>query len=71
MTGYNKTMGRIRVEYSQFYGDASAVTIYCRAGWNDACRWTENSLSMEEVRDLRYMLDRMLAVAEVHQKGTV
>lgn len=65
---YDRTMGRLRVIVSadgakmQDYGHGCKVI--CRAGWNDGCPMVEHVMSVEELRDLRYLLDRAIASAE-------
>jgi hypothetical protein len=61
---YQRKVGRVGVEYRPDFGDARSVTITCVAGWNDYCPTLENILSIEEVRDLRYLLDRVIAASE-------
>ena len=63
MADYDKSIGRLRVRYIHDYGSGMCVSIFCVDGWNDSCATLENSMSLEEVRDLRYLLDRMLAAA--------
>ena len=35
-----------------------------RDGFNDSCQWVANKISVNELRDLRYMIDRAIAAAE-------
>ena len=66
---YCKTIGRIQLLYRREFGDNRCVTLFVRAGWNDSCPMTENILSLEELRDLKHMLDQVLAISE-KQKET-
>lgn len=62
---YQKTIGSISLEVSREgylghdYGYGAKITI--PTGWNDACPIVTNNLSVEELRDLRYLIDRALA----------
>lgn len=40
------------------------ATVACRAGWNEGCAMVELTMSVDELRDLRYLLDRAIAVAD-------
>lgn len=60
---YKASIGRVEVEYRKEYGDGSCVMVRCVDGWNDSCKTLEHRLSLEEVHDLRYMLERMLISA--------
>lgn len=65
---YRKTMGRITVEVSENggtmhdYGHGCKVS--CVAGWNDSCPTVDHTVSVEELRDLRYLLDRAITAAD-------
>lgn len=62
---YQKTIGRITLEVSREgylghdYGYGAQMKI--PAGWNEASPIVTNNLSIEELRDLRYLIDRALA----------
>ena len=62
--GYTKTAGRLSVRFVPEYGDNHAVSVACVSGWNDSCPSLEHVMSVEEARDLRYMLDRAISHAE-------
>lgn len=68
MGHYNKTIGRLTVEVNvegardHSYGHGCSVS--CIAGWNDSCPKVTHTMSVEELRDLRYLLDRAIAEAE-------
>lgn len=65
---YNKTLGRLQVivnengSWMHDYGHGCQVK--CRDGWNDACEMQAHTMSVEEMRDLRYLLDRAIAAAD-------
>lgn len=61
---YKKKIDRIEVGYRGEYGDEMCVEISCVDGWNESCPTLTHRMSLEEVHDLRYLLDRMLLVAE-------
>jgi hypothetical protein len=44
------------------YGHGADV--YIRAGWNDGCEMVQNTLSVNELRDLRYLIDEALRAAD-------
>lgn len=44
------------------YGHGAEVL--CRAGWNDGCPMVALTMSVDELRDLRYLLERAIAAAD-------
>lgn len=50
-------LDRVIVEYHHDYGER--VYILIREGWNEGCQFHANDLSLEEARDLHYMLERL------------
>jgi len=68
MVAYDRTIGRLRVVVTEngakdhSYGHG--VGIHCPTGWNDSCAVQTHTVSVEELRDLRYLLDRAIAAAE-------
>lgn len=64
MKSYSKDMGRIRIRFDDVSGESHAVLVAVRSGWNEASRFVESVLSIEEARDLRYLLDRVIAASE-------
>lgn len=68
MAVYDKTIGRLRVvvseEGARQHGYGHGAVITCPHGWNDSCRIQTHTVSVEELRDLRYLLDRAIAAAE-------
>lgn len=69
MVAYDKTVGRLRVvvndngAFDHDYGHGAIVQ--CPDGWNDSCPVQTHTVSVEELRDLRYLLDRAIAVADL------
>lgn len=61
---YAKRIERISIEARPDFGDKSEITIMVRDGWNDSCPLLYNRLSREELRDLRYLIDRALVAIE-------
>jgi hypothetical protein len=65
---YDKTMGRLTVlvsdEGARMHDYGHGCTVSCVAGWNDSCPTVSHIMSVEEMRDLRYLLDRAIAVAD-------
>ncbi len=65
---YDKTLGRLRVRVSTEgarspdYGHGADIS--CPTGWNDSCPIQTFTVSVEELRDLRYLLDRAIDAAE-------
>lgn len=63
--GYKRTIGRLTLEVSKDgyvnhdYGHGASLR--CPTGWNSSCPIQEHVLSVEELRDLRYLIDRALA----------
>lgn len=63
--GYDRSCGRLRVTVNQNgaqqhdYGHGCEVI--CRAGWNDSCEMVAHTMSVEELRDLRHLIDRAIA----------
>lgn len=68
---YRRTMGRLSVHVSadgakmHDYGHGCSVS--CVAGWNDSCPLVTHTMSVEELRDLRYLLDRAIAAADEYK----
>lgn len=69
---YDRRIGRIRLEVSndgfrqQNYGYGCALSI--RNGWNDSCEFVQNSLSFEELHDLRHLIERAIAQASARSE---
>ena len=69
MVAYDRTLGRLRVAVNDNgardhnYGHGAVVE--CPDGWNDACPVRTHTVSVEELRDLRYLLDRAIAAADL------
>lgn len=65
---YRKTIGRVTVvvneDGAQRHDYGHGCTVACVKGWNDSCLVVEHTMSVEELRDLRYLLDRAIAMAD-------
>jgi hypothetical protein len=65
---YDKTIGRLRVLVSSeglkmhYYSHGAEIS--CPTGWNESCKIQIFRVSVEELRDLRYLLDRAIAAAD-------
>lgn len=64
MKHYTRDMGRILINYQEARGDTRSVEVCIRDGWNASCPFNQNILSVEEARDLHYLLGRVIALAE-------
>ena len=69
MAAYRKQFGRLIVVVNangavdHTYGHGAEVQ--CREGFNDTCPFVTLTMSVEELRDLRYLLDRAIVAAEL------
>lgn len=61
MSAFDKTCGRLRVTVDLKRGDGHAATVECPTGWNDACPVVKHTVSVDELRDLHYLIGRALA----------
>lgn len=65
---YKKQAGRLTVVVSDDgakmhdYGHGCQVS--CVDGWNDSCPTLTHTMSVEEMRDLHYLLGRAIAAAD-------
>ena len=68
MNYFNKDCGRLCVRVStegaRDHSYGHGVDISCPTGWNDSCPIQTFTVSVEELRDLRYLLDRAIDAAE-------
>ena len=68
MAGYYKRMGRFEIDVNEnglrMHDYSHGAQIKCLDGWNDSCPTASLTASVEELRDLRYLLDRAIAHAE-------
>lgn len=68
MVAYDRTIGRLRVVVcengAQDHTYGHGAIIQCPEGWNDDCPMQTHTVSVEELRDLRYLLDRAISAAE-------
>ena len=61
---YDRQIGRIRLvvndngatDHNYGYG----CLLQIREGWNDGCAMISNNMSVEELHDLRHLIDRAL-----------
>jgi hypothetical protein len=62
---YDRTCGRLRVRVcangARMHDYGHGVAVACRAGWNDGCPMVEHTMSVEELHDLRHLIDRAIA----------
>lgn len=65
---YRKTMGRLTVvvtyDGSRQHDYGHGCEVSCVSGWNESCPVRTHTVSVEELRDLRYLLDRAIADAD-------
>jgi hypothetical protein len=70
---YEKTIGRVAVEVNsngaKQHDYGHGCTVSCRAGWNNASEVITLTMSVEELRDLQYILGRAIAAAEKGKEG--
>lgn len=68
MHSYHMTMGRLTVSVSENgatqHDYAHGCEVSCVAGWNDSCPIVKHVMSVEELRNLRYLLDRAIFHAD-------
>lgn len=61
-------MSRFKIEVthdgSRMHDYGHGCTVCCVAGWNDSCPMVNLTMSVEELRDLRYLLDRAISAAD-------
>jgi len=74
MSEFRKSVGeRLRLKVSRDgylqhdYGYGCELEI--RRGWNDGCQFEGNYLSIDDLKDLRYLIDRALEHTHQNQKG--
>lgn len=65
---FNKQMDRLRVTVSndgeKMHDYGHGATVECVEGWNDSCPVLKHTMSVDELRDLHYLLGRAIAVAD-------
>jgi hypothetical protein len=65
---FDKQCGRLRVTVSSEglrmpnYGHGA--TVECVAGWNDNCPVVKHTVSVDELRDLHYLIGRAIEAAQ-------
>lgn len=57
---YDRTIGRLRLRSDGDPANLAAVTISVPDGWNDSCKILTLRLSVEELRDLKHLIERAL-----------
>lgn len=64
---FDKQTGRLRVrvgdEGLKQHSYGHGVQISCPDGWNDACPIQTHTISVDEMRDLHYLLGRAIEMA--------
>lgn len=65
---YDKKIGRIHLTVSrdgyQNHDYGHGAEIKCPTGWNDSCPIQAHTVSLEELRDLKYLIERALALVD-------
>lgn len=74
MSGYrNEIRDRFRIAVNEDgardHSYVHGVQLSIRTGWNPACEFIMSNLSIEELRDLRYLIERAIAAAESSSPG--
>lgn len=66
---FQSHLNRLRVEVNENglkdHAYSHGAKIMCPDGWNDSCRISTFVVSVNELRDLRYLLDRAIATADL------
>jgi hypothetical protein len=69
---YEKTIGRITVlvnaEGGKMHDYAHGCSVSCVSGWNDNCPTLSHIMSVEEMRDLHYLLERAITAADQYRR---
>lgn len=69
---YNNKTGRITVDLNvngtEDHNYGHGVRLSMQDGWNDNCETLEWSCSVEDLRDLNYLLTRAIAAAEAGKR---
>jgi len=71
---YRRKLGRLTVEVNEngarMHEYSQGCQVSCVDGWNDTCPTVSHTMSVEELRDLVYLLGRAIAHAdERHGRG--
>jgi hypothetical protein len=68
LAAYDRKIGRLRVVVNEngakMHDYGHGCIIQCPEGWNDSCHVQTHTVSVEELRDLRHLLDRAIAAAD-------
>ncbi len=71
---FNKQCGRLRVTVNDngasMHGYGHGATVEMIAGWNDSCPNVVHTMSVDELRDLHYMLGRAIEEASLRARAT-
>lgn len=54
----------VRDDGARLHDYTHGVSLRIRDGWNESCEMIENTLSVDELRDLRHLIDRAIAYAD-------
>lgn len=60
---YSQRIGRLQLHYEPNYGEERTVTFLGKSGWNESSTDIKIVMSLEELRDLRYLIGRILDIA--------
>lgn len=66
MAIYNNTIDRITLEVQEFR-DGGSVFLTIPDGWNDSVQKVRNTLTTEELHDLRYLIDRAIVALDAEK----
>lgn len=63
MIEYSKKMDRISIIVHDLR-EGGNVVISIQDGWNSMCEWKANTVTREELYDLRHLIDRAISYVE-------
>ena len=68
MLKFTKQIDRIWLTVSEdgmsVHNYPHGCSLKVRDGWNDSCGWIQSTLSVSELRDLKYLCERAITAAE-------
>jgi hypothetical protein len=68
---YTRRIGRLQINVNEngakMHDYGHGCEVGCVAGWNESCPMVNHMMSVEEMRDLRYLLDRAIAAADEYK----